>query len=64
MPKIQRVRKSTSRPLKGRAIKAEEFERMVAAVPAGAGARIPVFQVGPLGLEPRTNGLKVRCSTD
>jgi len=20
--------------------------------------------VGPLGLEPRTNGLKVRCSTD
>jgi integrase len=37
MPKIQRARKSTGRPMKGRPITAEEFERMVAAVPAVVG---------------------------
>jgi len=37
MPKIQRARKSTGRPMKGRPITAEEFERMVAVVPAVVG---------------------------
>jgi integrase len=37
MPKIQRTRKSTGRPMKGRPITAEEFERMLKAVPAVVG---------------------------
>jgi integrase len=37
MPKIQRARKSTGRPMKGRPITAEEFERMLKAVPAVVG---------------------------
>lgn len=30
--------------------------------PDGGGRRRSGYEVGPLGLEPRTNGLKVRCS--
>lgn len=37
MPKIQRARKSTGRPMKGRPVTAEEFERMMKAVPAVVG---------------------------
>jgi integrase len=36
-PKIHRLKKSKGRPMKGRAITAEEFERMVAAVPGVVG---------------------------
>ena len=37
LPKIQRGRKSNGRPMKGRPITAEEFDRMVAAVPKELG---------------------------
>ena len=37
MPKIQRAKKSTGRPMKGRPITAEEFERMLNAVPGEVG---------------------------
>ena len=38
LPKIQRSKKSSGRPMKGRPITAEEFERMLATVPAVVGA--------------------------
>ena len=83
--RFYRSAKSTGRPMKGRPITAEEFERMVAVVPSVVGddqalpwrhyprglwasglrlgESLDLFrQMGPLGLEPRTNGLKVRCS--
>ena len=37
-PKVQRAKKSNRRPMKGRAITTEEFERMLAVVPAVVGA--------------------------
>jgi integrase len=39
-PKIHRLKKSKGRPMKGRAITAEEFERMVAAVPGVVGEEL------------------------
>jgi hypothetical protein len=37
MPKIQRAKKSNGRPMKGRPITAEEFDRMLGAVSAEVG---------------------------
>jgi integrase len=62
-PQIQRGRKSNGRPMKGRPITAEEFDRMVAAVPKVVGtAAAPAWQRYLRGLW--VSGLRLSESLD
>ena len=63
MPKIQRAKKSNGRPMKGRPITTEEFERMLEAVPVEVGEHAaPQWERYLRGLW--TSGLRLRESLD
>jgi integrase len=62
-PKVQRAKKSNRRPMKGRPITAEEFERMLATVPKVVGERLaPEWQRYLRGLW--VSGLRLAESLD
>jgi integrase len=62
-PKLRRVKKSSGAPMKGRPTTAEEFDRMIAAVPAVVGpARAPDWERYLRGLD--ASGLRLEESLD